>query len=232
MPILWEKFSLSERQTLGITFRISQSGSFFSNTIAADQISLLVIVAICIPAWYGLNALDFRHPAGIVSLTADTTYTWTVHPARSRPSLAVLVLGSLIVCSYCIAIWGGHWVWGVFAVAVFAWTLQQFWWPTVYSVDQNGIRIRTGLAESYVAWPEILSLTVDEQGGLVRLRRPSRRYLQSRELTLSFAGNCGEVVDEVRQHASEIVIEHRQHAASWKSVATPISSKPDREEIA
>ncbi|WP_206028530.1 hypothetical protein [Thalassoroseus pseudoceratinae] len=165
-------------------------------------------------------------------MTADTTYTWTVHPARKHPWLAVLVLGSLIVCSYCIALWGSHWMWGGFAAVVFLWTLQQFWWPTVYLINAEGIQIRMGLADSSVAWPEILSVTVDEQGGLVRLRRPSRRYLQTRELTLTFAGNCGEVVERIGRHASEIVVEHRQHAASWKPAATPTSSKPNREGVA
>ncbi len=206
-------------------------GAIHSRNVSLDyqNISLLAIVAICVPAWYGLIALDFRHPAGIVSLTAETTYTWTIHPARKQPWLAVIVLGSLIVCSYCIATWGGHWAWGVLAAAVFTWTLQQFWWPTVYLVDKTSIHIRMGLAESSVTWADVLSVTVDDRGGLVRLRRPSRRYLQSRDLTLTFANNSREVIEQIHHHVPDLTVIVRK-TASVTEYVTSVSSEPHREE--
>ncbi len=155
-------------------------------------------------------------------MTAEPDYTWTIHPAREQPWTTVAVLGSLLVCSYSIAVWGGHWAWGIFAATVFAWTLQQFWWPTNYVIDRDGLHIRMGLADTSVTWSEVVRLTVDEHGGLVRLQRQQRRFLEPRELTLRFAGNRTALVESVRRLAPEVAIEDRQQIANAGQVSSQI----------
>lgn len=101
---------------------------------------------------------------------AGSSATWTAHPARERPGVAVgaglaIVAAGAILSDLC-----GHPAWGVAAACGLVWSLRAFFLPTRYRIDEDGLHVTRVGTDVRLAWESIRCFAYDGRGAFVSTR--------------------------------------------------------------
>lgn len=106
------------------------------------------------------------NPAAVLS--------WRVHPARQRPAATVAALSVVAtITGLTIHLMGSVW-WGFLPALFLLLTLQRFFLPTKYRLDEEGVSMRAAFTSATLRWDEIRRFRSDEEGAyLSRRSRPS-----------------------------------------------------------
>ncbi len=100
--------------------------------------------------------------------------TWRVHPARQRPWAALLTTLAIVAMAVSCALTGGVF-WGVLAIVVLVGSLGRFYFPSRFTLDQEGVTAHSLLGPRRLAWARIRRFSYDGQGAYLSARaRPSR----------------------------------------------------------
>lgn len=127
--------------------------------------------------------------------------TWTVHPARRRPgtAIAVLVLVSLIAVLAGTAIGPGYeWTTWLFLLLLLA-SISQFFLPTTYTLDDEGIAVRHGLTTRRRAWKDIRRVELGKTTALLSPFAEPRRLDRFRALVVMLDGAPEEARAAIQQ---------------------------------
>jgi hypothetical protein len=130
-----------------------------------------------------------------------SSFTWRAHPARSRPFSAVA--GVLIILAVVVAVWmsfGIAWALGSAVILVIA--LQRFFFPSQFSIDDDGIEANYLLRHQRLQWRDVRRFLHDDHGGYLSTRARRTRLDAFIGLHIIFGDQRDEVTKRVREHMS------------------------------
>lgn len=106
---------------------------------------------------------------------AGKEFSWTVHPVAERPWQGVLLIGIIGFCTW--LFWSGFGqFYGIFCLVVLLLAMAQFFIPTRYDLDEEGIEITSFfVVRHFRPWSDYRNFYDHKIGAhLTTFRRPSR----------------------------------------------------------
>jgi hypothetical protein len=124
---------------------------------------------------------------------------WTIHPFRQRRGLGIGVFLVILVGSFGAALWTKGWFWGVFSFFVLFLSLESFYFPTRYRLEEGKVVVFRRFSRSEREWGIFRRCSLDSDGLTLSPFRKSTWLEAYRAIRLRFgSGNRDEVVAYVR----------------------------------
>ena len=140
----------------------------------------------------------------------DTAFTWRACPAAERRGpalLAVIVILIMAALVYVLLRYGGtntgisstvSILCSLAAAAFLFLTLHRFFFPSRYTIDENGITCHHLFSDRHYRWEEIHQFRHDENGGYLMATPYRPRLAPMRGLHLLFNDHREEVIRRIR----------------------------------
>lgn len=126
--------------------------------------------------------------------------TWRVHPAAQRPQAAFGAVVVIILFSVAAAVGFGHSAWGVLSAVVLILSLNRFFMPSSFAIDDSGIAAQFPLSSRRMEW-RALRRFEPGQHEMVLSMNLRRTWLNARrELRIPLGSEKTRVLDLVRSH--------------------------------
>lgn len=136
--------------------------------------------------------------------TRDVTAieSWRVHPARQQPGRAILGLVIIFIAAYAIAGWVERAEWqlpiGLGSAFVLLLSVNRFFLPSTFSLDEEGITAQYPLRRQRVRWTEIRRFLAGPRGGLLSRRARASTFDVLSGVQLFFNEHRDEQVATIR----------------------------------
>ena len=119
--------------------------------------------------------------------------SWRAHPARERPVAALLAVGvigaTVLACAALASI-----VWGLLAAVVLVVSLNRFFWPSRFTIDQDGVMARYAFRRQTLHWSEVRRFCHDRYGIYLSTRSRRSRLDPYRGMHLLFGSSRQQVL--------------------------------------
>ncbi len=133
----------------------------------------------------------------------DLPFEWTAHPVREKPRRGVLAAALIVFCGVLVAMIVADPMLGPLAaggsILFLFLTLNRFFLPTRYRIDEQGVSARFPLGGRALAWSEIRRFPHDREGGYVS-PRDRGGALDTRGISLLFAGRGAAIIALIESH--------------------------------
>ncbi len=130
----------------------------------------------------------------------DSLYEWTAHPLREHPAKAVLAVVLVLVCGVLVGLIVADPTLGPLAAGgaiLFLFiTLNRFFLPSRYRMDEHGIAVRYPLRTRVLRWSEIKQFRHDQEGGYVSPRLRGGIF-DTAGISLLFGRHGSEVISRI-----------------------------------
>lgn len=100
----------------------------------------------------------------------NVIFTWKAHPAKQHVGRACLGLVVISLAGLGVAVAAGHPVWGVLGAVALLLSLQRFFFPSSFEIDEAGITARYLMSNKRMRWSAARRLVVDANGGFLSTR--------------------------------------------------------------
>jgi hypothetical protein len=130
---------------------------------------------------------------------------WTAHPLRERPGRAMLAIAAVLVCGLMVAtsfqdpltgmLTGGG------AMVVLLLSLNRFFLPSSFAIDEDGITAAWPLKRQRLVWTDLHGFAHDADGGyLSKAARPSKwdAMLRNNGMHVLFGTHGASIADRIR----------------------------------
>ena len=129
--------------------------------------------------------------------TPNTPFEWTAHPLRAHPVKAIVAIGLVLFCGVLVGAIVADpvlspWAAGGSILFLFI-TLNRFFLPSKYRMDQHGIAVRYPLRTRVLRWSEIKRFRHDQEGGYVSPRLRGGVF-DTGGISLLFAAHAAEII--------------------------------------
>ena len=125
---------------------------------------------------------------------------WRVHPARDRPMMGGIVLAIILVLSVLAGVWTRVWFWGVFSFLVLFLSLEPFYFPTRFRLEEKGLTVVRRFSKSEREWKIFRRCELDLDGITLSPYRKRGFMDPYRSIRIRFGGmNRDEVARFVRE---------------------------------
>jgi hypothetical protein len=104
------------------------------------------------------------------SSRAASAFTWKAHPAAERVGPAVMAGVAVLAIGTAVALSFASIAWGALSVVVLVASLNRFFFPSRFSIDEQGITARLPLGVRRLRWSEARRFAVDRRGGYLSAR--------------------------------------------------------------
>ena len=132
-----------------------------------------------------------------------TELSWKAHPFRERflagtfVSLLIMFFGAAVYVSM------GSLAWSLLAVVVLVLSLNHFFFPSRFAIDQKGITARYLFSRKHYQWSSIRRLLWDRRGAYLSTRG-RRSWLDAyRGLTILFGSNRSDIIKLIHLYMDE-----------------------------
>ncbi len=136
-------------------------------------------------------------PADQQTALQGACLTWAAHPARQHPMaavFAVVAIGALALgCGMLMNVW-----WGLAAFVVMILPLSRFFFPSRFSMDEEGVTAQYRFASQRYAWSEIRRHCCDAHGVYLSTRSRRSRLDGFRGMHILFGSSREEVLRGIR----------------------------------
>jgi hypothetical protein len=129
---------------------------------------------------------DTSRDSGSVS---EPLVSWVTHPAKSRPTVAVLVTILIVVIAYGVYAWTGWPLFTALCTIVLAGSLSGFYFPTRYSLFEDRVDVKYTVTSLSKEWSQYRSFYKDKNGVLLSPFAARSRLENFRGVYLRF-GDC------------------------------------------
>ena len=102
--------------------------------------------------------------------------SWSAHPLRERPKRALAGFVIIVALAALAAIEMGHAAWGGFAAALLVAFLNEFFFPSRFAIDADGVTARYPLRQQRLAWDQVRRVDVGARGGFLGTRGKAGAY--------------------------------------------------------
>jgi hypothetical protein len=132
-----------------------------------------------------------------------TDLTWRCHPARRQPVKAAVVLAFHVLVCALLAAYTASWPFALILTLVLLLSLSAFFFPTVYRLSREGVRVKTLVTSFERPWSTYRSHWPDRNGVLLSPFPRRSRLENFRGLFVRYDGNGDVVLAFVRQFVPE-----------------------------
>ncbi len=102
-------------------------------------------------------------PGGVAG-EGGGSIAWTSHPFRRQPGRGLALLALLALAAVLIGWWCRSWFWGVFAAGVLFLSLETYFFPTRYALDEKEVVVRKPFSASRNPWDAFRRVYEDRHG--------------------------------------------------------------------
>ena len=132
--------------------------------------------------------------------STNEIFIWRVHPFRERLCAACFAVGVLGAMAWLAAELMQSLWWAVFAFLLLAASLNRFFLPSEFQIDDDGVTVRSFFKVSRLNWLQIRRFLHDEHGGFLSTRSKRSFFDSFGGIHLLFGENREAVVDRIRSH--------------------------------
>lgn len=126
-------------------------------------------------------------------------FTWTAHPATERSGAAVAGLGVVAAIAAAVFLSFESVWWSLAAVVFLLLSLNRFYFPSRFCIDDDGITARFPLTTRRLSWSQVRRFVRDERGGYLSTRG-RRSWLDAYGgLHVLFGDDREAVVERIRE---------------------------------
>jgi len=132
---------------------------------------------------------------------------WTAHPLRERPRRAMLAIAAVLVCGLMVATSFQNPLTGMLtgggAMVVLLLSLNKFFLPSSFAIDDDGITAVWPLKRQCMAWTDLQGFAHDAEGGyLSKATRPSRwdAMLRGNGMHVLFGSHGETIARHIHRH--------------------------------
>jgi len=129
-------------------------------------------------------------------------FTWQAHPARERPAAAAFAVAVIAVIGVVIAMSAEVW-WGVLAVTVLILSLNRFFFPSRYTLSEQGVTVHNLFGARRCDWSRIRRFQHDRHGVYLSTRSRPSRLDAYQGVQLLFGPARDEVLTRIRDRLAE-----------------------------
>ena len=133
-------------------------------------------------------------------VAAETSISWKSHPAKESPWKTLVALLVILASGVVATTFMNSAGFGALASIIMFFSLSKFFFPTTYTLNSNGVTVKTTTQTFTREWGRFNSFYADRYGVLLSpFARPSR--LESfRGLYITFGANRNDVVAYITAH--------------------------------
>lgn len=125
---------------------------------------------------------------------------WRVHPVRERVGAAFFAVVVIAAMAWLATELMQNFWWGVFAFVIPTVSLNRFFLPSEYRIDESGVTVRTVLKLKQLRWNEIRRFLHDGRGGYLSSRSKDSFLESFRGIHLLFSENGDDAITHIRQY--------------------------------
>ena len=133
--------------------------------------------------------------------------SWTVHPMRRKPVVALLVTVFIFVVSMLAYMTTDSKTFGTLALVVLFASLAKFYMPTTYRLSDARITIKTMTQTIHKSWSQFRSFYPDKNGVLLSPFPGPSRLESFRGIFLIFDRNRDQVVEFIKPRIGQVLEE-------------------------
>jgi hypothetical protein len=151
------------------------------------------------------------------------TVRWNAHPARRRPGTTAAAAAVIALLALCAGWLGGSSWWAVASAFILMVALNRFFFPSEFSIDDEGIAARYPLRRQRLLWKDVRRFLHDERGGYLSTRVRASRFDAYRGMHLLFEGDSRErIIELIESKARSIrgLLEDSRHGGQASSPAS------------
>ncbi len=101
--------------------------------------------------------------------------SWRAHPARERRAQAMGAWAVILALSFATYAMFNHVAWPLLAAGLLIISLNRYFFPSRFTIDEEGITARYPLRQLHLRWADVRRFVHDRNGGYLSTRaRPSR----------------------------------------------------------
>jgi len=167
------------------------------------------------PYWAIVHSLDFpfdpamagRERPQIEDRGQSDAFTWAAHPLRERPGHAALAIVAVLLCGLMVATSFEYQLTGMLtggaAMVLLLLSLNKFFLPSSFAIDDQGITAAWPLSRRHMAWSDLRLFAHDTQGGYLSIKaRPSRwdTVLRSNGMHVLFGPKAEAIAQRIAAH--------------------------------
>jgi hypothetical protein len=134
-------------------------------------------------------------------------FSWRAHPARERGGRTVLAVLIVAAASVAVALAAGVPAWMVpaalGAAAVLILATNRFFFPSRFTIDEEGITARYPLRTMHRKWTELRRFVHDRDGGYLSRRARASRLDGYQGMHILFGDQRDVVIDRIRRFLRE-----------------------------
>jgi len=101
---------------------------------------------------------------------ANVIFTWTAHPAKQHVGRGVLGLVVISAAGFGVALLANHPLAGVMGGLLLVLSLQKFFFPSQYTLNEEGLTAKTLLNTKRLRWSDVRRFVFDADGGYFSTR--------------------------------------------------------------
>ena len=126
------------------------------------------------------------------------TISWSVHPALDRVRATLAAMAVIVAVSMAVLLESGDWRWAVLSAGVLLVSLNRFFLPSRYSIDERGITANYPFGRKRFLWADVRRFDHDDRGGYLSTRRRASRWDGFRGMHILFGRRRAEVIESIR----------------------------------
>jgi hypothetical protein len=147
--------------------------------------------------------------------------TWRVHPAVRRPQAAFVAVVVIVLFSVAAAVGFGHSAWGVLSAVVLILSLNRFFMPSSFAIDDAGLTAQFPLTSRRLEWRTVRRFEPSEHEVVLSMNLRRTRLNARRELRVPFGSEKVRVLELIRSHLpAELATKSRRARSEEQSEAS------------
>ena len=139
------------------------------------------------------------HPVNLQTPVNDAAppFVWRAFPARSRPQSAIA--GAMLIAAICAMIWSFAGIaWAVGSALLLVLALNRFFFPSRFSIDEEGITATYLMTSQRLAWKNVRRFVHDAHGGYVSTRARRSRLDAYRGMHILFSDDRESIIRRIK----------------------------------
>lgn len=125
-------------------------------------------------------------------------FTWRSHPARERVGPALGALAVIAAVAIAVQVGFQSAAWAIAAAVILVLALNRFFFPSVFTIDAQGITARYLLTRQRMQWADLRRFVCDARGGYLSTRAAPSRLDAYRGMHILFGERRSEIIERVK----------------------------------
>ena len=158
-----------------------------------------------------------------IDRTSQPLFEWAAHPAAERPGMTALACA--IISLLGAAAWVSFgWIWAAGCVMVLVFSLNRYFFPSRFSLDDDGLTARYLLRTQRMRWRDVRRFTSDARGGYLSTRSIASRLDAYRGLHIIFGRHRQAAIERIKAMI-EVQVDRDPRVTTFEAGPTMVAAR-------